>query len=394
MSAARRTLVHALAAWALLGPSAAAAQSVLAAGGLGVPVDPVDARGRALGAVGPGLFGTAVIPGDPTAALDLRVPTVAFSLQNSWLSIEEGGRTARQSTSRFPALGASYPVRTWGVLTVTYGGFLDQRWSFEQDRELDVGTGARTAVTDQFVSDGGIAALRLGFARRVSRRIGLGGSLGTYTGNTLRRFTRTFDSLGVNVPITPYQTGGHWTYSGAVADASVMIDVADVVRASASAAWSSSLTAKPDSATDGSKKTYDLPLQLRAGLSARLASGLNVSASAAYADWTDAGADLAQTTAAGSAVSVGAGVEFDQASLFGRSLPVRLGWRRSELPFRVDAGDPVESAFGGGVGLLLARAADVPLARLDFSIERGSRSGGAIGEDFWRSTVTFRAAGF
>lgn len=371
-----------------------AAQSVLAAGGLGVPVDPVDARGRGMGSVGPGLFGTAVIPGDPTAALDLLVPTFTFSMQSSWLEIDQRGTASNQSANRFPALGASYPVRTWGVVTLTFGGFLDQRWTFQRDSKLDIGGGATTAVTDHFVSDGGIAALRLGFARRLSRGVGVGASLGSYTGNVHRLFTRTFDSLGVNVPIVPFQRGGRWGYSGVLADASVAFDVADIVRAAVTAEWSSKLTARPDSSTEGARKSYDLPLQLRAGLSARLAPGLTLAGSAAYADWSRTGADLAQTTSTGATLGLGAGLEWDRLTLFGRGIPVRLGWRRSELPFRFETGDPVESALGGGIGLVLARNGATPLARLDLAVERGSRTGSAVGEDFWRSTITFRAAGF
>jgi hypothetical protein len=54
----------------------------------------------------------------------------------------------------------------------------------------------------------------------------------------------------------------------------------------------------------------------------------------------------------------------------------------------------VESALGGGIGVLLARAGDIPLARVDVAVERGRREGGSLGEDFWRTTLTFRAAGF
>ena len=373
----------------------AAAQSVLAAGGLGVPVDPVDARGRALGAVGPGLFGTAVVPGDPAAAMGLRVPTVTFSMLSSWLSVDQGGLQSDESVNRFPALGVAYPVRDHGTITLTYGGFLDQRWNFQRDRRVDLSTGGTTAVTDRFVSEGGIAALRIGFARRLSGAVGVGGSLGRYTGNVMRRFTRTFDSLGVNVPIDPFQTGGRWGYSGILADVGVVFDAGDVVRAAATLSWSSKLEAKPDSTTEGAMKRYDLPLQLRAGATGALAPGLLVSVTAAYADWSSTGDDLAQTTAAGGTTAFGAGLEWDRATLLGRGLPIRFGWHRSELPFRFENDDPIENTLAGGVGLVLARADETtPLARLDVAVERGRREGGSLSEDFWRATLSFLAAGF
>jgi hypothetical protein len=387
-------LLAAGAAAALAGPSPAAAQSVLAAGGLGVPIDPVDGRGRALGSVGPGLFGTSVVPGDPAAAMGLGVPTLTFSLQSSWLMLDQGGAESDESVSRFPALGVAYPVRNWGTVTLTYGGFLDQRWNFQRDRDVPLSTGGTTSVTDRFVSEGGIAALRVGFARQISGALGVGGALGTYTGNVLRRFTRSFDSLGVNVPIDPFSTGGRWGYSGLLADLGVVLDIGDVFRGAATVSWSSDLDAEPDSTTEGVTKSYDLPLQLRVGASGALAPGLSLSASAAYADWSRTGDDLEQTTATGGTMAVGAGLEWERLTLFERGLPVRLGWHRAELPFRFDGDDPVESSLAGGVGLLLARAADVPLARLDLAVERGRRESGSVAEDFWRATLTFRAAGF
>jgi hypothetical protein len=358
---------------AALGARPAAGQSVLAAGGLGVPIDAADGRGRALGMVGPGLFGTGVIPGDPAAALGLNVPTVTFSLQNSWLTVDQGGVTSDQTVSRFPALGVAYPASDWGTITLTYGGFLDQRWNFERNRVVSLDPGGSTAVTDQFESEGGISAVRVGVARRLSGALGVGADVGTYTGNVLRRFTRSFDSLGVNVPVDPFETGGRWGYSGLLADVGVVLDIADVFRAAATVSWSSNLDAEPDSATEGAAKSYDLPLQLRAGASGALAPGLFVSVSASYADWSATGDDLAATTATGGTLGFGAGLEWERATLFGRGLPIRLGWRRSELPFRFDDDDPIESSL---------------------AVERGTREGGSLGEQFWRTTVTFRAAGF
>jgi hypothetical protein len=198
----------------------------------------------------------------------------------------------------------------------------------------------------------------------------------------------------MNEPIDPFSTGGRWGYSGLLADVGAQVDVADVFRAAATVSWSSDLDAKPDSTTEGALKSYDVPLQLRVGATGALASGLAVSVSAAYADWSGTGDDLTQTTAAGGTIAMGAGLEWERITLFGRGVPIRLGWHRAELPFRFDGDDPVESTLAGGVGVLLARNGDIPLARFDVAVERGRRVGGSLGEDFWRSTITFRAAGF
>lgn len=52
----------------LLGGVPLAAQSLFGSSGLGLPLEAVDARARALGNLGLGLSGGALLPGDPAAA--------------------------------------------------------------------------------------------------------------------------------------------------------------------------------------------------------------------------------------------------------------------------------------------------------------------------------------
>ena len=375
------------------GATPVTAQSVLATWGLGATVDPLDGRGRGLGSVGPGLFGTGVIPGDPGASLDLRVPTIAVSMQSSWLQVEQDAGSSSLSGSRFPAMGLAYPVRDWGVLTVTYGGVLDQRWTLVSERQLNLGGSAETSVTDRFVSDGGVAAARVGFARRVTPNLGVALAVGSFTGNIVRSYTRSFDFSDGGVVPAPFQSAGRWGYSGVTATAGLVFDVSDIVRAGATVTLSGSLKANP-SGVDGETKTYDMPVEFRGGISGALGAGTSLVLSASYADWSGAWSSPGGETTAGAAVSLGAGLEWASLSIAGRPWPLRLGWRRTELPFRRDDADPVESALVGGFGLQLAGAGDIPLAQIDLGVERGTRSAGSLQEDFWRSTVSLRLAGF
>ena len=381
--------------WALLlSPTPAAGQSVLAAAGLGVPMDPVDARGRALGSVGPGMFGTGLIPSDPGASLDLAIPTGTMSIQSAWLAIDQPGRPTNPSGNRFPALGVSYPVQNLGVLTVTYGGVLDQRWRLERKQVVDLGE-LEVPVTDVFVSTGGVSAVRLGFARRLSGTLGVGAALGAYTGNVERRLTRGFDSLVVEVSVPPFESGGRWTYSGLTGTVGVVLDLGDLLRAGGTLTLSSALEAEPSEDEQGQAQSYDMPAELRAGLSASLATDLTAALSVAYVDWSTTAAGVRAGTTASSALTLGAGLQWEGASFLGRSLPIRMGWRRVELPFYFADRQPVETAFAGGLGILLLASTDaLPLAQVDVALERGSRLGGEVTERFWRSTVSLRIAGF
>ena len=372
----------------------ASGQSVLAASGLGVPIEPVDARGRALGSVGGGLLGSAVIPGDPVAAADLAVPTAVITLQSAWLDIEQGQGPTSDSGNRFPGLGVSYPVRDWGVLTLTYGAVLDQRWQLEHRDTLELGPGGTLEIADRFSSDGGVSAVRIGFAHRIAPSLAVGAALGVFTGNSTRSFQRVFDTIAADVDIEPFGSVGHWSYSGPTASLGAMVDVRQVFRAAGTVTWSGTLEADPSEGTAGGSRSYDMPLDVRAGVSVALAPELNVSGSFAWADWSGTAADL-DVSGDGTASALGAGIEFDRATLFGRGLPLRVGWHRATLPFQILDTDAVESAFSFGAGLmLLAREDGVPLARLDLGLETGSRKASAVVEDFWRSTMSIRVAGF
>ncbi len=76
-----------------------------------------------------------------------------------------------------------------------------------------------------------------------------------------------------------------------------------------------------------------------------------------------------------------------------RSLPLRLGYRHTDLPFRPGDDDPVESVLAAGIGINLRQIGTLSLARMDLAVERGSRDAGSFSEAFTRMTVTLRLAG-
>jgi len=79
---------------------------------------------------------------------------------------------------------------------------------------------------------------------------------------------------------------------------------------------------------------------------------------------------------------------------FNRSSPLRLGFRRTDLPFSLEGGDANEQVFSGGFGFALNETSEVVLASLDLGLEKGRRLGGTYREDFWRATLSLRLLGF
>ncbi|MGM0668306.1 MAG: hypothetical protein ACQET1_01225, partial [Gemmatimonadota bacterium] len=77
-----------------------------------------------------------------------------------------------------------------------------------------------------------------------------------------------------------------------------------------------------------------------------------------------------------------------------RTVPLRLGMRRSTLPFLLDGAEPRESLVSAGLGLNLSQAEAFILAGVDLALERGTREAGSFSEDFYRGTLTVRVSGW
>ncbi len=372
----------------------AAGQSLLSAGGLGTPVEALDGRSRALGSVGVGLSGATVLPTDLARARALFVPMFTFTLQPTSGTVSRDGIDSQIEGTRFPLIGFAYPVGTLGVATLSYGGFLDQRWKAESATTL-VLAGESVDATDVFESTGGVAVARLGFTRPVTESLVLAASVGVYTGRQTRVFTRTLDADQLGASLDPFVTRARWRMHGNVLSLGAMWDPAAFLRVSGSVAMSGDLEATPTNETEGGPRTFGLPTEIRLGASASLTPVIMATFGFSMADWSSAGIDAEEEVRSpGSVKSLGGGLEWTGLDFWGRGLPLRLGYRRTELPFGVGTQDPVERVFATGFGWNLLETETLLIAALDFSLERGTRDAGSISESFRRYTVSFRVASF
>ncbi len=391
MTRLRATLV---AAMILAAPAGASGQSLFARGGLGVPVEPVGARAKGMASLGIGLFGSALTPVDPAAGLEV-VPMLTVTLQPTWGDWSAADQSGDLRGQRFPIMGAGYATGARGMVSITLGSFMDQRWAVEAPDTIPLGGGGR-AVTDAFESDGGISTIRLGYAHRITPQLVLAGNVGALTGQVTRTFSRQFDTTGVSMDVDDFEAQGRWRWIGPAAAVGVRWDPAQLVRLSASVNWYGTLEAQPQDSTPGPTFDFDLPLEFRVGASGALTPELALSASASYADWTatDLAADsLPPGDAASTALGFGAGLEWSGLAVGGKSFPLRFGYKRQQLPFKFEGDTPIETVLAGGLGFNLAQAEGVTLARMDLALERGSRSGGSLTERFWRMSLSFHAAG-
>lgn len=376
----------------LLLPGGLAGQSVLSSSGLGFRMEPLDAVQRALGGVGPASRTATVLPGEPTSALDLLAPTVSFTLQPTWGDYTLGSDEGDFRGTRFPVLGFSFPVGIRGVLTLTAGSVFDQRWNADTQGTAIV-AGEPVPTTDRFTSDGGMSTVLVGFARRMSPTLALGASVGLYRGQVTRVFTRNFDSLTVSNPITPFVEGGKWTYSGPLALANVSWEPSTVIQVGATIGWSGTINAQPTAETEGAELDVDAPLEIRLASTVLLSPSLSFTAGIATSNWGDVGAPRIDSLTVGRVFTVGAGLEWTAGDFWAGTFPLRIGVRRTELPFRFRGASPTETTLSAGFSVFMAQSFGIPLAAMDVAIESGSRSAGDLDESFRRLTFTLRVGG-
>ncbi|HEX5726744.1 MAG TPA: hypothetical protein VFX98_14810 [Longimicrobiaceae bacterium] len=384
MSRTRRFRALALAA-ALAAPAApAAAQSVLASSGLGYPLSPLDARARGLGGVSVGLGGPSLSLVNPAAAGWLPAPTFSVTYQPDFYASQADEVDTDGMTSRFPVIQAAFPIRR-AALFLGYGSYLDQHWQVEQRDSIDIG-GQRRSLVDRFASDGGIARFRAGAAYRVSGRLALGVAADLFTGAAQDTSIRAIEGFA------PFISTASYRFTGVGFSAGAHWNPTDAVSLGAVVSGGGELTGELVEDSVEMRRSYASPLAAEAGASARVTQNTVVALSGRWAGWSAADEDLVLSGGARDVVSASAGVEYEGMALAGRTLPLRLGARYTQLPFRwegrfgTDNEFPDETAVTAGVGARLAGGA----ALLDLGAERGWRGGSAAGfdESYWRLSLT------
>lgn len=387
-----RALILALLGLASLSP-ALAGQSLFGSQGLGMLVEPLDARARALGTLGVGLLGPSLSPTDLASAAGIYLPTAQVTLQPQWVDGELAGQPISTQGTRFPQMGLAYPVPSLGgTALLHFESFLDQRWEV-QETSVQEFRGTPVPVYDVFRSDGGISTFRLGWAQRVGDDLSLGVGVGARMGSVTRAFFRIIDVEDL-FDMVPFSTGGEWQYSGLTASLGFQWDPVQALRLGGTVSWSGDLEAKPTELTDGDPVSFDLPTEFRFGASGILTPRLAMSVGFSFADWKSSNELLGPESVAGSVWSYGGGLEWAGPRLGARNFPIRIGIRKSDLPFTFEGEKPKENVLSGGIGLNLMPPQSGLVGAVDLALEKGTRDAGSLSESFWRATVTFRVGSF
>ncbi len=364
----------------------AGAQSILSTRGLGFPIHPLDARGRALGGAALGLPEPDVVWASPAAAVGLLAPTIVLGYEFTNFSADSPGGSFSGETVRFPLVLAAIPAGERVAFQIGFGSYLDQNWRIIENDTL-VLTPDTVPVRDWWDSDGGVSRLRLGVAGQVRGNVSVGVGLDVYRGAVERLLGRAFP--GEPRPACCLAT---WNFKGTGLTAGAHWSPTSDSGVAGSITLGGSLTAEPDDSV-ATREEYDLPITLQVGASGRLGTNLLVVVGADWTGWSSVDGDLVGGGGAGDTWSANVGAEWDGVRIGDMPLAVRLGARTAKLPFRWndDSTDSLtERAISLGAGVDLAGGGVRPNAFFEFG-NRGGADG--LDESFWRFGASVRVLG-
>jgi hypothetical protein len=387
-----RSAVFAL-ALALCASAALEAQSLTSIRGPGYPLMPTDARALIMGGLGIGLHGFSAPLTNPAAASHARRRGAVVALEVVERTIEFDGAEGEVGTTRFPLMHIIFPVGP-AVLTAGYGGYLDQSWAIQRQGEQPFGE-ETIGFTDVMRSEGGVGQFLMGAAVPIGERLGVGASVGLHMGGQRVRYERRFDFDGPEL-LDPYTESMSWRYRGPVAQLGVRWEPIEIIRVGASVTWAGTLVGE---AVDGraERREVDLPLQVAAGASGFLVPGLLAAVSGRWSGWS--GTDPTSIGVPGGATDATARDTWEMGGGLGwapprpaatRHYPLRVGVQYRQLPFPFADEAPTEFFAGAGAGIRVGSDPRHPLALVDLTVQRGTRTAPGAGdfadltESMWR----------
>jgi hypothetical protein len=367
----RSALAGALLLAASAAPAAAQGQAALLGApvtslGLGYPVPPLDARASALGGTGIGLLGGTLSFRNPADIRAFSAATIGLTLTPENVDVKTSLGTDGTGRNRFSAIRGVLPV---GKLSLAAGfrAELDQDWgaAFEDTVRTTFG---ESEFFERQEENGGMSSFDVSGAYDLGP-VTVGATAALVTGTLVQEFTRNFvadvGAFGLGLVLDRTQ----WNYHGWRFTGGLMTDIGQNVRLGGMFGWATKVHAENDSTIITETKDYTMPIEVGVGGSARLTQKLLLSLNGGWVQWSRMKNDLTDSGVA-STFWAGGGLEFTGLSIGSAGVPVRAGYRWTELPFYAPGAQQLtESAFTAGLGLTIAQGK----GRFDLGLEIGGR---------------------
>lgn len=344
-------------------------QTPVTALGLGYPVPPVDARAAALGGTGMGFIGGSFSTRNPADLTLFAAPAVGATLSPESANVKSPAGDQSTSRSRFTAVQSALPLGRW-AFGLYINSETDLDWDVVFADTLETGFGDYP-YTESRQHDGAISSVGVGAARRFGL-LSLGVEGGALTGSLRQVFRRNFDPA-IGDPgneIIGALGESRWAFSGWRVRGGLTASLGRRAMLSASATAYSQLTAEKD--TFGVRietQDFDMPVEVAVGGTVRIGQRAMLALAGGWRGWSATDFEVLDFEAS-DVVWAGGGLEYTGLRLGSLPIPVRAGYRFTELPFHATGFSQLtESAFTLGFGAYIAGGRAV----IDLGLEFGSR---------------------
>ena len=337
--------------------------------GLGYPVVPLDARAAALGGTGMGLFAGSFASRNPADLTMFSTPAIGATLAPESVDLKTVDGDAAIGRSRLAVIQAVFPYQQWRF-GFNINSELDQDWDVILTDTLETGFGDYPYVESR-QHDGGVSSVGLSAAYRLGP-LGLGVEGSVLTGNLRQIFRRSFDPAiddPTNV-IGGAAGDARWAYSGWRFRGGVTGQLGRRAVISAAVTAYTQLEAEKD--TFGiaiGTQSFEMPLEVAVGGSVLLTQRLLLAVAGGWKGWSATEFQVSDNESA-DVIWLGGGLEYVGVSVKNMPIPLRIGYRYTDLPFHGgDFEQLAEQAVTFGLGARLAGGRAV----LDLGFEIGSR---------------------
>ena len=353
----------------LAAPVALTAQTPVTDLGLGYPVPPIDGRAAALGGTGLGLYGGSFSSRNPADLTMFSNPAIGATLAPESVKLKTIEGEQASGRSRFVVMQAVLPFQKWRF-GLNVNSELDQDWDVILTDTLRTGFGDYPYFESR-QHDGGVSSVGLSVAYKMGP-LGLGFEGSALTGNLRQVFRRNFDpAIGDPSNQIGFAAGdARWSWSGWRFRAGISGEIGRRGILSAAITTYTQLEAEKD--TFGiaiGKQKFDMPLEISVGGSVVLTQSFMLAAAGGWKSWSNTDFRVFDTESA-DVMWAGGGLEYVGLNLLGMPMPLRVGYRYTDLPFYGGQFEQLTEqavTFGFGTRIAGGRAA------LDFGVEIGSR---------------------
>jgi hypothetical protein len=339
-----------------------------------------------MGGTGLGLIGGSLSSRNPADMRGFARPTLGITYAPEAVDVKSPSTSQTTGRSRLAIVQAVVPLRSWTV-GLSFASGLDQDWSVSLQDTLESSFGD-FPYDERREHDGGVSMVTLGVARQIGNfSLGIDGSLltGSLRQTFFRRFSVAVDDPGRAIGVADGEARFSW--SGFRARGGIATAIGSRIRVSGQVGIGTDLKATRDSVGDAATYEFAMPLEWSVGGSARLAENLLAAAAVGFSDWSATAADL-DGGAAADVLWYGAGLEYVGIEVFGATMPLRAGFRRTDLPFHIPAEEQLtETAGTFGIGLEVGGGRAAFDATLEFG-SRGDLERSGVEESFRRFSLS------